>query len=328
MTVFEQSKGAVSITEAAELAKAALEEEVESPVTGFVDFSTQLHEECFAFDISDGKIAVCSAQKSTENHITLLDSDTLDEIVRYPITFPCTKLKFAPSDSSLLAGSSDAVRVWHHDAIAGVKRSAKLVSGRQENAPCTSFDWTGPNIISASSKGAATLYDVEKASEISSRLLHNGSIFDLEFRQSTQIFASGGKDTYIRISDCRTDENSELFKYHRPILRLRWKPETHMLAAFGLDESEVIVLDERKPHAVLSRYNHCGSVPSSIDFSNELLVTGCSDGRVFLFSDTIEIPAASLDRKVAQISSVDGIRWVDDRTVVMLSKRLLRVLSI
>ena len=325
----------VSIAEAATLAKAKLqvEEDLSSPSPSFVDFSTELPFEGFAMDVADGKIGCCSSRMSTENQVGIFDADTLDEIVRFPITFPPTKFMFNKRDSAIFAASSDALRVWRHDALAGVQRVAKLQT-HIHAPPVTGFDWD-ERIAMSSTDGHVTVFDLEKTAIISNPVVHDGPVLDVAFKPHTScsILATAGKDGNLKITDFREPFlSTNLFKYSSPALRLRWlATESHELAFFGLDATEINVLDMRHPDRVVRRLDHLGSTPTSLDCNANFLISGCTDGQMFLFTKTsvCETPCAWLPPSPSLSGvGVHALRLLNDHTAAMLSKRLLRVFSI
>ena len=324
----------VSIAEAASLAKAALEAgESGGSTPSFVDFSTELPWEGFAMDAAEGKLGIGSCKMSTENQITLLDADTLDEIIRFPITFPCTKLLFNKQDTSLFAASSDALRIWRHDALAGIQRVAKLQTHSQA-PPLTGFDWD-ERIAISSADGQVHVFDVEKAAVISSLVVHEGSALDVAFKaeRSPSTLATAGKDGCVKLLDTRdASRATTLFKLPGPALRVQWQGSgSQQLACFGLDSSEILILDERRPNEVLRRLDHPGSCPTAMSSTGEFLISGCSDGRLFMFSrgGDSAVPDAALDQGAARFTgSIDGLKLLNDKTAVVVSKRVIRIFSI
>jgi WD40 repeat protein len=321
--------GGVSIAEAANLAKAALEEEEDGNGGDetFVDFSTELAWEGFAMDTAEGKIGICSYKLGTDNQIALLDGDSLDEIIRFPITFPCTKLQFNKRDTSLFAASSDALRIWRHDALAGIQRVAKLQTHASQAPPLTGFDWD-ERIALASTDGQVHVFDVEKATVISSVVVHEGASLDVAFKPQSQstVLATAGKDGQVKLLDLREGTSPRgVLSYHRPVLRMQWMKE-EQLALFGLDASEIIFVDERKPNEAVRRLDHRGSIPTAMDGGREenFVISGCSDGQMFLFDHGSQPLACS--RHLS--GGVDGLRLLNDKTAVVLSKRTIRIFSL
>ncbi|ESS69654.1 hypothetical protein TCDM_01655 [Trypanosoma cruzi Dm28c] len=199
--------------------------------------------------------------------------------------YPPTKVMFAPQKTmtDLIITTADYLRLWevkegppernsderHRENDDPRKVPSKrdhidshvvfktvFDSGKQQNEfcfPVTSCDWNidDPNIVGCCSVDTTvTIWDIESGKN--TRLIaHDKDVYDIAFAKGTHTFASCGADGSVRIFDLREIEHCTiLYESHSlsPLLRVAWdKLDQTYLSTFGVEGTEVIVLDTRFP---------------------------------------------------------------------------------
>lgn len=96
-----------------------------------------------------------------------------------------------------------------------------------------------------------TIWDLEKQQTKTQLIAHDKEVFDFAFANDTNLFATVGADSSLRLFDMRTLEHSTIL-YEAPngasLLRLVWNKLNHFhIATIMADSNAAIVLDVRMP---------------------------------------------------------------------------------
>ncbi|ORC91930.1 WD repeat-containing protein 68 [Trypanosoma theileri] len=200
--------------------------------------------------------------------------------------YPPTKVMFAPQKATtdLIITTADYLRLWEVKEGPPEKSSEEkqrasndtredlsskkdhidshvvfntvFDSGKQPNDfcfPITSCDWNNddPKIVGCCSVDTTiTIWDIESLKN--TRLIaHDKDVYDIAFAKGTHTFASCGADGSVRIFDLREIEHCTVLYESpnlSPLLRVAWdKLDQTYLTTFGVDGTEVIVMDIRMP---------------------------------------------------------------------------------
>lgn len=163
-------------------------------------------------------------------------------------------------------------------------------------APITSVSWSAvdPNLLlSASYDTTCTIWNVETCSIRTQLIAHDKEVFDVSFSPiRSDSFVSVGAEGSLRMFDTRytihsnfnilrnLEHSTILFetKDATPLVRLAWNPnDPRYLACFGLDATDVNIIDTRSPAVPVAalpghaNVSCCRWAPHS---SNHLMTTG------------------------------------------------------
>jgi WD repeat-containing protein 68 len=145
-----------------------------------------------------------------------------------------------------------------------------LDSGKHNEfcSPLTSFDWNAedPNIVACSSiDTTVAIYDIESSKCTTQLIAHDKDVYDVAFAKGTHTFASCGADGSVRIFDLREMEHCFIVYESpnlSPLLRVTWnKLEATYLATFGVEGTEVVIIDIRFPSAPVGALHGAHSQP-------------------------------------------------------------------
>lgn len=207
----------------------------------------------------------------------------VDESLSFTHPFPPTHLAFIPDKTGvrpdLLASSGDALRIWklsHSGTTMEAMMKDPGLVGANATSAVTSFDWNDldiKRIVSGSTNGLLSIWDVDTSS-ISCRLkAHRGEVFDCQW-SAVDILASSSSDGTIRIFDLRDQDHCTVLydsPGKAPIVKLDWnRLDPRFMAFITGDSPMVTILDVRYPKTpavVLNRHtapcNAIGWSPNS-----------------------------------------------------------------
>ena len=188
---------------------------------------------------------------SEETHFSLL----CDQQVKYPIT----KLEWSLSHPSILAASSDILRLY---SFANGNQLNELVA-LEHTAPLTSLNWNpvNPSLIAVSSNDTtASVYDINLSKEIINIKGNNKECYDIAYSADGDSFFTCGGDGAIRMFDMRTNSKSTLIyesKNKECIMKLSVNQiNDNFLSFTSLDSSEVNIIDRRNPNMIYKKMSY------------------------------------------------------------------------
>eukprot|EP00758_Cryptobia_borreli_P010053 Tbor_TRINITY_DN5530_c0_g1::TRINITY_DN5530_c0_g1_i1::g.13186::m.13186/K11805/WDR68, HAN11; WD repeat-containing protein 68 len=138
-------------------------------------------------------------------------------------------------------------------------------------SPVTSCDWNAdnPSIVGCSSiDTTVTIWNIAEEKHTMQLIAHDKEVYDIAFAKGTHTFASCGADGSVRIFDLREMEHCTIVyetPQLSPLLRVAWnKDEETYLSTFGINSTEVIVIDIRYPAAPVGtlKYGHQDAINS------------------------------------------------------------------
>ncbi|KAG8343515.1 WD domain [Trypanosoma vivax] len=233
------------------------------------------------------RFAVSSYIQEYKNYVDIVEKNEEGRLVcraSWMHCYPPTKIMFAPqkAGSDLIITTADYLRLWevkpgprgsdeekHRETDETCEQSSKkehidshvvlqtvFACGKQPNDfcfPVTSCDWNSddPNIVGCCSVDTTvTIWDIESGKN--TRLIaHDKDVYDIAFAKGSHTFASCGADGSVRVFDLREIEHCTILYESSslsPLLRLAWdKLDQTYLSTFGVDGTEVIVIDIRFP---------------------------------------------------------------------------------
>jgi len=212
------------------------------------------------------RLAVGSFLEEYSNKVQIIqlseEKNELCKIGEFDHPYPPTKIMWIPDKvgkhPDIMATACDYLRIWdvsHPDFI----QSKSVLSNTKNSdfcAPLTSFDWNeqDPSIIgTASIDTTCTIWNIETGQPKTQLIAHDKEVFDIAFARGTDIFASVGADSSIRMFDLRSLDHSTIIYESpdgKPLVRLAWnKQETNYIATFVMDGTKLIILDIRMPSA-------------------------------------------------------------------------------
>ncbi|EPY25884.1 WDcontaining protein 68 [Angomonas deanei] len=167
--------------------------------------------------------------------------------------------------------TADYLRLWEVTETAsksgetrgnGKRVSLKHVfdSGKPNDfcSPVTSCDWNqyNVNIVGCCSiDTTVTIWDIESNQQKTKLVAHDKDVYDMAFA-SAETFSSCGADGSVRLFDLRSMDHSTILYESAgltPLLRISYnQKDPHYFAVFGIESTEVVVLDDRYPSVPVS----------------------------------------------------------------------------
>jgi WD repeat-containing protein 68 len=233
------------------------------------------------------RLAVGSLVEGYQNEIYVLNLDEQrgvlqkDEIASFNHPWPATHLQFFPSCSTskpdILASSGDVVRLWrlrenNTTILDSVLKDVETDTGIDPGA-VTCFDWNDldtSRIISGSTNGLLTVWDIDTCSASQRLKAHQGEVFDCQWG-AVDVVASCSSDSSVRLLDLRDAENCTLLfesTSRCPIVRLDWnKIDPRFMAVATANDPNVLILDLRRPNVPLQVLNQHKKACNAIHWS-------------------------------------------------------------
>ena len=273
---------------------------------------------------SPSTLALGSFLETQHNFIQVVslneESKSLDLTSQAELTYPTTKLMWCPDQSSsLLASSSDSLRLWSYDTELTLKSNLLTDNKKEYPPPITSFDWNSdsPNMIGTSIVNTTcTIWDIEKESAIAHMIAHDQPAYDIAFSHGVSIFATAGGDGSIRQFDLRNLENSAVLYEKQDMsacLRLAWnKNEPFYLATIMLESNTIVVLDTRHPHIpvyTLTGHSNCVNALAWSPMSGSHLLTGADDHQALIWDVQEKISSIEPTHVYNAESEINNVVW-------------------
>ncbi|OLL23302.1 DDB1 and CUL4-associated factor 7 [Neolecta irregularis DAH-3] len=230
--------------------------------------------------------------------LTETGNQEFDSSAEADTLYPFTKIQWEPKSDkvacSLLATTSDHLRIWEDKVVVIDEKLTLTNKASKFSAPLTSFDWNliSPNIIVTSSiDTTCTVWDIHVQTAKTQLIAHDREVFDVGFLYgSTDIFASVGSDGSVRMFDLRALEHSTIIYEGvnpAPLLRLSMNPrDANFIATFHADSSSIQILDIRNPGvSFLELTAHVGNV-NCISWqpdSRTVLASGGDDCQILIW---------------------------------------------
>nr|CCC92922.1 conserved hypothetical protein [Trypanosoma congolense IL3000] len=233
--------------------------------------------------------------------------------------YPPTKIMFAPqkAGADLIITTADYLRLWEvkegppergessDERQREVDDPRRVPSGmdhidshvvfksvfdcnKQPNDfcfPVTSCDWNSddPNIVGCCSVDTTvTIWDIEAGTN--TRLIaHDKDVYDIAFAKGSHTFASCGADGSVRVFDLREIEHCTILYESTslsPLLRVAWdRLDQTYLSTFGVEGSEVIIIDIRFTASAVGSLRSASSLPiNSVCWAPNSMSNLCSAG--------------------------------------------------
>ena len=127
-----------------------------------------------------------------------------------------------------------------------------------------------------------TIWNIEEEQITTQLIAHDKAVYDISFSLEQTIFATVGEDGSVRIFDTRELSNSTIVyetPEGKPLQRVAWNMKNeHLLAVLAADDSNILLLDKRKPNKNLDTLSHKDQKVNSIAWSPECAELICSVG--------------------------------------------------
>lgn len=207
-----------------------------------------------------------------------------DHVASFDHPFPPTHVAFLPGDSAsrpdLLATSGDVIRIWIiEDGQPTEMRVVMKDTAISNRGTVTCFDWNDLDpkaIISGSTSGILTSWDVELGLPKTRVQMHDGDVFDCQWG-AVDVVASSSSDASVRLLDLRDDQSCMILlesENKSPIVRLDWnKVDPRYMAMTTAHDPKVLVLDIRRPNEPLLELDQHLKVCNAIQWSG--IAPGC-----------------------------------------------------
>lgn len=261
------------------------------------------------------------------------------------LRYPCTKVKFIPDangeSSDILCTTSEMLRFWAINEEDPSNSSLRLFRECKTSAPITSMDWNTRNlnmIGTCSVDTTCTIWDVSTGNAMTQLIAHDSEVYDIAFAPTTDIFASCGADSSIRMFDLRSLSHSTvLFDRSEDgggaLMRLSWNANDHnYLASISADSRSVTVLDIRMATCPVAKLNtHTASVNALVWAPHSSChIATCSDDKQALIWDLTQLPVPSGEAYLAYSAAapINNITWGDKDFVAIAYQDTVEVLKI
>ncbi|KAK0410960.1 hypothetical protein QR680_005410 [Steinernema hermaphroditum] len=229
-------------------------------------------------EVMPNKVSVIQLDENTEE---------LVEKASFEHQFAANCIGFIPDKNDqypdLLATSADCLRIWRLGNDNSVVLDAMLSNSRSGNfaSPLTNFDWNemDPSLIGTCSiDTTCTIWELRTGKAIGTTtvdrggttgtvktqlIAHDKPVHDIKFSKlanGRDHFATVGADGSARMFDLRNLQHSTIVyedPNHAPLMRLAWnKQDSHFLATFAQDSSEVVIIDIRLPCNPIAKLNN------------------------------------------------------------------------
>lgn len=274
---------------------------------------------------SSPSLALGSFLEESHNSISLISfsSSSLSSQSSFPHQFPPTKLMFHPSSPSLLASSSDFLRLFSLPDSSSPELLSLFTNSKSPDfsSPLTSFDWnpSEPRRIGTSSiDTTCTIWDVDRNAVETQLIAHDKEVYDIAWGEAA-VFASVSADGSVRVFDLRDKEHSAIVyespRPDTPLLRLAWnRTDLRYIATIVMDGNQVIVLDIRSPAVpVAELQRHCGGVNAvawAPGTARHLSSAG-DDGQALIWELPGTVPAEGVDPVLAYQAGeeINQLQW-------------------
>lgn len=209
-------------------------------------------------------------------------------------------------------------------------------------SPVTSCDWNvdDPKTVGCCSiDTTVTIWDIEAGKSTTQLIAHDKDVYDIAFAKGTHTFASCGADGSVRIFDLREMEHCTIvYETQRlaPLLRVAWnKLDSTYLSTFGVNGTEVIVIDIRYPSAPVAtlKDGHTGAI-NSIGWAPHSATHMCSAGEdctavIWSLADLPNAQPTSFLNYAAQMP-INSISWspVPNEWIGITSGKTAQILKV
>ena len=127
-----------------------------------------------------------------------------------------------------------------------------------------------------------TIWNIEEEQITTQLIAHDKAVYDISFSLEETIFSTVGEDGSVRIFDTRELSNSTIVyetPEQTPLVRVAWNLKNdHILAVLAQDDSNILLLDKRKPNKNLDTLNHKDQKVNAISWSPNNAELICSVG--------------------------------------------------
>lgn len=235
-------------------------------------------------------IAISSMETSINNQIEIITTEnpefareqtSLSLLCSVQVKYPITKLEWSTSNPSLLAASSDILRVYSFTGSNSFNQELRETISFNHDAPLTSLSWNpvNPSIIGVSSSDtSSSIYDINSCKELVTLKTNYSECYDIAFMTDGEKFLTCGGDGNIRMFDMRKLNQSNIIyekSKKESIMKISINQNNDNFFSFiSLESHEINIIDKRNSKMIYKtlsyhkdNVNNCIWAPKSNCFA-------------------------------------------------------------